>query len=78
MARTDPASLRYTVASQLVDLLDEGDEIGVILFSDDSTVLASLRTVTDVASKETIKSELTPVAPETNTPATPLPEPPAR
>ena len=67
MARTDPASLRNTAASQLVDLLEEGDEIGVVLFSDDSTVLVSLRRVTDVASKEAIKSELTPVAPETNT-----------
>ena len=67
MGRTDPASLRFTAASQLVDLLEDGDEIGIILFSDDSTVLVSLTKVTNAASKEAIKTELTPVAPEVNT-----------
>lgn len=67
MARTDPAGLRFTAASQLVDLLEEGDEIAVILFSDDSTTLVPLRKVTDVASKEAIKTELTSAAPGVNT-----------
>jgi len=67
MARTDPASLRFAAASQLVDLLEAGDEISVVLFADDSTVLVSLTMVTDVASKEAIKTRLTPVAPAGNT-----------
>jgi Mg-chelatase subunit ChlD len=67
MAQTDPAGLRFVAASQLVDLLEEGDEISVVLFADDSTVLVSLTKVTDAASKEAIKTSLTPVAPAGNT-----------
>lgn len=67
MAQTDPASLRLAAASQLVDLLEEGDEISVVLFADDSTVLVPLTRVTDVASKETIKVGLRPVTPLGNT-----------
>jgi len=67
MARTDPAGLRFVAASQLVDLLEAGDEIGVVLFADDGTVLVSLTKVTDAASKEAIRARLTPVAPATNT-----------
>jgi Mg-chelatase subunit ChlD len=67
MAHTDSASLRFAAASQLVDLLEDGDEIGVVLFADDSTVLVPLTRVTDVASKEAIKMGLTPVVPAGNT-----------
>jgi Mg-chelatase subunit ChlD len=67
MAQTDPASLRFAAASQLVDLLEDGDEIGVVLFADDSAVLVPLTRVTDVASKEALKVGLTPVAPGGNT-----------
>jgi hypothetical protein len=67
MGRTDPAGLRFAAASQLVDLLEAGDEISVVLFADDSTVLVSLTKVTDAASKEAIRARLTPVAPATNT-----------
>lgn len=67
MARTDPSNLRFTAARQLVDLLEDGDEISVVLFADDSTVLVSLTKVTDAASKEAIKAGLTPVAPRGNT-----------
>jgi Mg-chelatase subunit ChlD len=67
MAQTDPASLRLAAASQLVDLLEEGDEISVVLFADDSTVLVPLTKVPDVASKETIKAGLRPVTPLGNT-----------
>jgi Mg-chelatase subunit ChlD len=63
MAQTDPASLRLAAASQLVDLLEEGDEISVVLFADDSTVLVPLTKVPDVASKEAIKAGLRPVTP---------------
>ena len=31
MAENDPASLRFAAASQLVDLLEDGDEISVVL-----------------------------------------------
>ncbi|KKN67926.1 hypothetical protein LCGC14_0456260 [marine sediment metagenome] len=67
MARTDPSNLRFTAARQLVDLLEDGDEISVVLFADDSTVLVSLTKVTDAASKEAIKAGLTSVAPRGNT-----------
>lgn len=67
MAANDPASLRFAAASQLVDLLEDGDEISVVLFADASTVLAPLTKVTDVASKEAIKAKLTPVAPAGST-----------
>ena len=67
MAQTDPASLRFAAASQLVDLLEDRDEISVVLFADGSTVLVPLTRVTDAASKEVIKKELTPVAPAGNT-----------
>jgi len=67
MAQTDPASLRLAAASQLVDLLEEGDEISVVLFADDSTVLVPLTKVPDMASKETIKAGLRPVTPLGNT-----------
>ena len=67
MGRTDPAGLRFVAASQLVDLLEDGDEISVVLFADDSTVLAPLTKVTDAASKEAIRAKLTPVAPVGNT-----------
>jgi len=67
MAQTDPASLRFAAASQLVDLLENGDEISVVLFADDSTVLVSLARVADAASKEVIKKKLSPVAPAGNT-----------
>ena len=63
MAQNDPASLRFVAASQLVDLLEERDEISAVLFADDSAVLVPLTRVTDVASRETIKAGLTPVAP---------------
>lgn len=67
MADTDPASLRFAAASQLVDLLEVGDEISVVLFADDSRVLVPLTKVTDAASKESIKKQLSPVAPAANT-----------
>lgn len=67
MARTDPAGLRFVAASQLVDLLEDGDEISVVLFADDSTALVSLTRVTDAASRDAIKANLVPVAPEGNT-----------
>jgi len=67
MAQTDPAGLRFAAASQLVDLLEDGDEISVVLFADDSTVLVSLARVTDAASKEIIRKKLSPVAPAGNT-----------
>ena len=67
MAQTDPAGLRFAAASQLVDLLENGDEISVVLFADDSTVLVSLARVTDAASKEIIRKKLSPVAPAGNT-----------
>lgn len=67
MGQTDPASLRFAAASQLVDLLEAGDEISVVLFGDDSTVLVPLTRVTDVASKEAMKVQLRPVAPAGNT-----------
>lgn len=67
MATTDPANLRFAAASQLVDLLEDGDEVSVILFADDSAVLVSLTEVTDLASREAIKTRLTPVTPEGNT-----------
>ena len=67
MAATDAASLRFVAASQLVDLLEDGDEVSVILFADDSDVLVPLTKVTDVASKEAIKTKLTPVIPEGDT-----------
>jgi Mg-chelatase subunit ChlD len=67
MGRTDPAALRFVAASQLVDLLEEGDEISVILFADDSTVLVPLTKVTDAASKEAVKTGLAPVVPADNT-----------
>ena len=67
MAENDPASLRFAAASQLVDLLEDGDEISVVLFADASTVLAPLTRVTDAASKEAIKVKLTPVAPAGST-----------
>ena len=67
MARTDPAGLRFVAASQLVDLLEDGDEISVVLFADDSTVLVPLTKVTDAASKEALRAKLTSVAPAGNT-----------
>lgn len=67
MASTDPTGLRFAAASQLVDLLEEGDEISVILFADDSATLVSLTGVTDAASKEVIKAGLGPLAPAGNT-----------
>ncbi len=67
MGTNDPAGLRFVAASQLVDLLEEGDEISVVLFADDSTVLVSLTKVTDAASKEAIRARLTAVAPAGNT-----------
>jgi Mg-chelatase subunit ChlD len=67
MGRTDPAGLRFVAASQLVDLLEEGDEISVTLFADDSTVLVPLTKVTDAASRDAIQAGLTPVAPADNT-----------
>lgn len=67
MAQTDPASLRFAAASQLVDLLESGDEISVVLFSDASTVLVPLTKVTDAASRESIRSQMAPVAPLGNT-----------
>lgn len=67
MAQTDPASLRFAAASQLVDLLEDGDEISVVLFADDSNVLVPLTKVTSVASKDAIKAGLKPVAPVGNT-----------
>ena len=67
MARTDRAGLRFTAASQVVDVLEEGDEISVILFADESTVLVSLTRVTDAASKADIKTKLRPVTPDGNT-----------
>jgi Mg-chelatase subunit ChlD len=67
MAQTDPASLRFAAASQLVDLLEDEDEISVVLFADNSTVLVPLTKVTDVASKDAIKVKLTPVAPAGST-----------
>lgn len=67
MAATDPASLRFAAASQLVDLLEDGDEVSVILFADDSVVLVPLTEVTNLASKEAIKTRLTPVIPGGNT-----------
>jgi hypothetical protein len=67
MGRTDPAGLRFVAASQLVDLLEEGDEISVTLFADDSTVLVPLTKVTDAASRDAIQAGLTPVSPADNT-----------
>jgi Mg-chelatase subunit ChlD len=67
MAQTDPAGLRFAAASQLVDLLEDGDEISVVLFADGSTVLVSLAKVTDASSKEIIKEKLSPVAAGGNT-----------
>ena len=67
MGRTDPTGLRFVAASQLVDLLEDGDELSVVLFADDSTVLVSLTKVTDAASREAVRAELTPVAPAGNT-----------
>jgi Mg-chelatase subunit ChlD len=67
MAQTDLANLRFAAASQLVDLLEGGDEISAVLFADGSAVLVPLSRVTDVASKEAIKAGLTPVTPTGNT-----------
>ncbi|UCH86794.1 MAG: VWA domain-containing protein [Dehalococcoidia bacterium] len=67
MAQTDPASLRFAAASQLVDLLEDGDEMSVVLFADDSIVLVPLTRVTDVTTKESIKVRLRPLAPAGNT-----------
>ena len=67
MAQTDPAGLRFAAGSQLVDLLEDGDEIGLVLFADDDAVLVPLTRVTDAASKEAIKVQLRPVVPAGNT-----------
>lgn len=67
MGGTDPADLRFVAASQLVDLLEDGDEISVVLFADDSTVLVPLTKVTDAASRDALKAQLVPVAPAANT-----------
>jgi Mg-chelatase subunit ChlD len=67
MARTDPAGLRFAAASQLVDLLEEGDEISVILFDDDSDVLVPLTRLTDAASREGLKASLSPIVAAGNT-----------
>lgn len=67
MANTDPGNLRFAAASQLIDLLQSGDEITVITFADQSTVLIPLTKVTDDGSKTLIKEGLTPAAPSGNT-----------
>jgi hypothetical protein len=67
MADTDPGNLRFAAASQLIDLLESGDEITVITFADESTVLIPLTKVTDEESKALIKQGLTPAAPGGNT-----------
>jgi Mg-chelatase subunit ChlD len=67
MAQTDPAGLRFAAGSQLVDLLEDGDEIGLVLFADDDAVLVPLTRVADAASKDAIKMQLTPVVPAGNT-----------
>src|SRR3972149_6979774 len=67
MNGTDPSNLRFAAASQLADLLESGDEISVVLFSDASTVPLPLTKVTDAASKTLIKSKLAPVALQGNT-----------
>ncbi|MCH8265694.1 MAG: VWA domain-containing protein [Proteobacteria bacterium] len=67
MADTDPGNLRFAAARQLIDLLESGDEITVITFADESTVLIPLTKVTDEESKTLIKERLTPAAPRGNT-----------
>lgn len=67
MAQTDPANLRFVAASQLVDLLESGDEISVVLFANESSVLVPLSAVTDEASRQLIRSQLAPVAPSGST-----------
>lgn len=67
MAATDPTGLRFAAAGQLVDLLEEGDEIAVVLFEDDASALVMLTEVSDSASKEAVKAGLAPVTPGGNT-----------
>jgi hypothetical protein len=67
MAQTDPADLRFAAARQLVDLLENGDEISVVLFSDGFGVLVPLTKVVDDASKGAVQSQLGPVDPKGNT-----------
>jgi hypothetical protein len=61
MDTTDPSGLRFVAATQLVDLLQDGDEIAVILFADESEVLVPLTRVTDEAGRTSIKQALEPV-----------------
>ncbi len=58
MANADPGDLRLAAVSQLVDLLETGDEISVISFADQSTVLVPLTEIVDVESKTLIKEGL--------------------
>ena len=67
MLGTDPLDLRLAAASQLVDLLESGDEISIVLFSDDSSVLVPLTKVTDEASKAPVRAKLATVFASGNT-----------
>lgn len=68
MSTTDPLGLRYVAARQLIDMLEPGDEVSVVLFADSSkTVVAQPARVTDLASKSAIIERVQTEAPSGNT-----------
>ncbi|HID85805.1 MAG TPA: VWA domain-containing protein, partial [Anaerolineae bacterium] len=63
MADNDPTDLRFTAAKLFVALLDEGDAVGIILFSTESHPLTDgLVTIHSAADKVDLVRSLQPVA----------------
>lgn len=62
MANNDPSNLRYSAARLFISMLDEGDSVGAVIFSDQAEVLTDgIEVIQSESNKHSISNKFQPV-----------------